>query len=383
MRGSPAVLLCHLFILITKDVLFNLFSHIFPYLTLRMASFLSHRVPVHLFVYVSVCLSIFLTVYVSICMSVDLPVCVCVHVCVYLSDSTGMGPPILPDEGLFLTWHFSLFSSLFNRMKRSKRRTFDPEKASLFIIPYDLGLDGYLDSRTCKNSRRCTRGHPEKVQEFVRTMPYFDRHQGRDHAVLWSLGQYHPWPSNGCDLFMRNFCEKCTFTCYWMDPTKADNRFVSIPFPSGYHWWDGIKELPWEVGSNSNPESADSRVESANDQGSSAEQRGQGRSVGGGGGGGDLRLNSSMRSNSYIRNLTAVYLGSTQTLNPAHTKIRRAMTAQCNVSSECHWKQIAHSSTDSTIADLLSTYRRSIFCLCPPGDDPARKGTRLLSCLRY
>lgn len=50
------------------------------------------------------------------------------------------------------------------------------------------------------------------------------------------------------------------------------------------------------------------------------------------------------------------------------------MTAQCNASAECHWKQIAHSSTDNNIADLLSIYRRSVFCLCPPGDDPARKG---------
>ena len=290
---------------------------------------------------------------------------------------TGMGPPILPDEGLFLTWHFSLFSSLFNRMKRSKRRTFDPEKASLFIIPYDLGLDGYLDSKTCRNSRRCTRGHPEKVQAYIQKMPYFDRHQGRDHAVLWSLGQYHPWPANGCDLFMRNFCEKCTFTCYWMDPTKADNRFVSIPFPSGYHWWEGIKELPWGVIPTSDNGVPDPLEEMAGDNHQVVDKKAtQEPPVVEG----ELpRLNISMRGNGYVRNLTAVYLGSTQTLNPAHTKIRRAMTAQCNISTECHWKQIAHSSTDNNIADLLSIYRRSIFCLCPPGDDPARKGTRVMS----
>ena len=60
---------------------------------------------------------------------------------------SGLGPAVLPEDGLFLTWHFSMFSSLFNRIKRSKRRTLDPEKASLFIIPYDLGLDGYLEDR--------------------------------------------------------------------------------------------------------------------------------------------------------------------------------------------------------------------------------------------
>ena len=70
---------------------------------------------------------------------------------------------------------------------------------------------------------------------------------------------------------------------------QANNRFVSVPFPAAYHWWDGIKELPW------------------------VPQHGP-----------DAR---------YTRNMTAVYLGSTQTLNPAHTKIRRAMTAQCNVST--------------------------------------------------
>ena len=71
--------------------------------------------------------------------------------------------------------------------------------------------------------------------------------------------------------------------------------------------------------------------------------------------------------------MTAVYLGSTQTLNPTHTKIRRAMTAQCNTSTECHWLKIDHSSKDTNIVDFLSIYKRSTFCLCPPGDDPARK----------
>eukprot|EP01038_Epipyxis_sp_PR26KG_P010631 gene10631-14276_t len=241
------------------------------------------------------------------------------------AELSGIGPAILPDDGLFLTWHFSLFSSLFNRLKRSSRRTFDPDKASLFVIPYDLGLDGYLDASSCRNRRHCTRGLVGKLQSYLSASKYFTRHNGADHAVLWSLGQYHPWPGAGCDIFMKEYCSLCTFTCYWMDPTKKDNRFVSIPFPSGYHWWDGMKNIPWDV------------------------------------------------SRSNHRNLTAVYLGSTQTLNPYHTKIRRAMTAQCNTSSECHWLQIAHSSKDSSIADFLSIYKRSIFCLCPPGDDPARK----------
>ncbi len=241
------------------------------------------------------------------------------------AELSGMGPAIIPDNGLFLTWHFSLFSSLYNRMKRSRRRTKDPEKASLFIIPYDLGLDGYLNAETCSNTRSCTKHLPIKLTEILKSSKYFTRYDGGDHAVLWSLGQYHPWPRNGCDIFMKDTCGRCTFTCYWMDSSKMDSRFISVPFPSGYHWHEGIKNLPWDT------------------------------------------------KNSHLRNLTAVYLGSTQTLNPAHTKIRRAMTQQCNASSECHWMQIAHTSKDSSIGDYLSIYKQAKFCLCPPGDDPARK----------
>ena len=267
----------------------------------------------------------------------------------YHSANSGIGPVVNADNGLFLTWHFSLFSSLYNRMKRSSRRTLDPEKASMFIIPYDMALDGSVDSNSCANRRRCSHNFAYELTTLLSKSKYFTRNNGADHVLLWSLGQYHPWPYNGCDVFIRDFCALCTFTSYWMDATKvtfsctstliiliamflllccsiqANNKFVSVPFPSGYHWHDGIKNLPW-----------------------------------------DLSLSSQ-------RNLTAVYLGSTKTLNPYHTKIRRAMTAQCNASAECHWLQIGHSSVDTKISDFLSIYKRSKFCLCPPGDDPARK----------
>lgn len=238
-----------------------------------------------------------------------------------------MGPPIISNSGLYLTWHFSLFSSLYNRLKRSKSRTYNPEEASLFIIPYDLGLDGYMDKYTCKNRRSCTKGLVPKLESILRKSKYFNRYEGKDHVVLWSLGQYHPWPHNACDVFMRDTCGNCAFTCYWMDSTKGDSRFISVPFPSGYHWSESMVDIPWLA-------------------------------------------NNQTRS---IRNMTAVYLGSTQTLNPAHTKIRRAMTSQCTESKHCHWMQIGHSSIDNNLADFLTIYRRSIFCLCPPGDDPARK----------
>jgi hypothetical protein len=49
------------------------------------------------------------------------------------------------------------------------------------------------------------------------------------------------------------------------------------------------------------------------------------------------------------------------------------MSKQCQDHAHCHWKKIEHTSKDSSIGDFLSVYRHSTFCLCPPGDDPARK----------
>lgn len=154
---------------------------------------------------------------------------------------------------------------------------------------------------------------------------HFKKHGGKDHVVLWSLHEHHFWPRGGCDVFMKEFCALCTFTCYWMNYSKPENRFVSVPFPSAYHWFEGIEKPPWDL------------------------------------------------AHVPQRNLTAVYLGSTLTITPYHTKIRRAVTGQCKVGKGCHWLRIFHSSTDNNIAVFLSSYQRAVFCLCPPGDDPGRK----------
>lgn len=76
----------------------------------------------------------------------------------------------------------------------------------------------------------------------------------------------------------------------------------------------------------------------------------------------------------YARNITAVYLGSTLTMTASHTKIRKAVSAQCLASKDCQWKRIFHSSTDYRIASFLASYQHAVFCLNPPGDDSSRKG---------
>lgn len=102
------------------------------------------------------------------------------------------------------------------------------------------------------------------------------------------------------------------FELPYFNAVYRDNRFVSIPFPSAFHWWEGIENLPWAVHMTSKTKTTVSPF-------------------------------SSPTGNFPVPNILprpptpvpaagtmpsehpayfAVYLGSTQTLNPAHTKIR-------------------------------------------------------------
>jgi hypothetical protein len=276
----------------------------------------------------------------------------------------GMGIPLDLKSGLFNTWHFSLFNSLFNRLRRSSRRTFNPEEASLFIIPYDLGMDGNFRQQDCLKVHRCSPGYVQNLwKNITERSPYFNKFQGIDHVLLWSLGHYHPWPRNDCNVLMGNLCKLCGITCYWMDPVLPDNHFVSIPFPSSYHWSEQMTDVPWK----------------------------------------QISTHSTSTEKEFIKRIYFIsYLGGTQTLNPEHTKIRKEMTRQClespnqtlpflsfgggttsgdgttsggttSGSQLCNWIQLSHSSTDKNLIKSLQIYRKSIFCLCPPGDDPARK----------
>ena len=85
------------------------------------------------------------------------------------------------------------------------------------------GANSHLDFIPTYNSSnlRCTPGMANKLMKNLSSSKYFTRYNGADHVFLWSLGQYHPWPYNDCDIIMRSFCALCTFTCYWMDPTKV------------------------------------------------------------------------------------------------------------------------------------------------------------------
>ena len=241
--------------------------------------------------------------------------------------NSGMGELLDADQGLFSTWHFSMFNSLYNRLKRSPRRTRDPEQASFFVVPYDMALDGYIRTVDCAEPHkypRCSKPLVIELKQHLKQSKYFHRYQGGDHLLLWSLGELHPRPAD-CQDFTQKYCADCTLTCYWMSAPMRGHQYISLPFPSSFHYHDNLKIIPWKVGPLSD------------------------------------------------RPVFASYAGSAITLNPDHTKIRKGVIKQCKQSPRCTHLNLKHSSFNSNIIPIVAIYRKSIFCMCPPGDDPGRK----------
>jgi hypothetical protein len=59
-------------------------------------------------------------------------------------ENDGFGKTLDRQQGLFATWQFSLFKNLMARLRVSEYRTLDSTKASIFIIPYDMGVHSFI-----------------------------------------------------------------------------------------------------------------------------------------------------------------------------------------------------------------------------------------------
>lgn len=156
------------------------------------------------------------------------------------------------ERGIFATWEFSLFSNFYNRLKRSSRRTYDMNEASLFIIPYDLSLDGTVDAQ-CNRRHRCTEGHHAELSDMLHSTVAFVEHNGLDHVVLWSYYQNHMIPKV-CSPFLKKTCADCLITTTWRTldgdhlPGTDHLSYASVPSPGHFHWYEGMSQPPWTPG---------------------------------------------------------------------------------------------------------------------------------------
>ncbi len=277
--------------------------------------------------------------------------------------NNGAGPLIDADSGMFGTWQFSSFKLIYNRMLRSPMRTLNPDEADVFFIPYDGGMDATVsawDGRLLK--ARCPRSGV--VAKYLHAnSTYLKRKEGRDHFIVFSVIQgVSSLSSPGCRKLYHGVCKHCrklsieisyhksssppgkkTSIAYLYDPS-----WLSIPYPSSYHFWERSKVLPWKtLYSNTDIEAA--RTHSRSNWPGQA---------------------------SLGRNITAIFVGGSHTQNDKSNAIRHRLKKQCmaDTSGSCMWIQLGKAGHRYEQQDILSLYRRSVFCLSPPGDSPTRKG---------
>ena len=245
------------------------------------------------------------------------------------------GAGVLLDEkvGLFQTWQFSLYKNIISRMRTSRYRTRDPAKASAFIIPFDLGVHSYIDH--LNGFPRLASPHGWMAQSLLKAASknkeIFWKHYGHDHFVFLSITAYQ-MVGIGVKTFFMQICQNCTTVTIETSPTKTAikgrtrKHWYAVPYPSSFHWYDGIKVLPWE------------------------------------------RLENSKRD------ILSLFIGSLKTSQPNSNNLRRFLYKQCKDDADCRWYKTAHSCRGVLNAtNTMMLFRRSIFCPAPTGDSITRK----------
>ena len=147
-------------------------------------------------------------------------------------------------KGFYHTHQYSLFRTFLGRLRESALRTRDPAQASLFFVPYDVGMDATTRSTDGAFAHtRCPRG-PE-ANRLLSNSTFFKRKEGRDHVVLHSINQMMLFHMEAeCRRFYQlcYHCVKLGIDAYDANMfkelkkvTEMSHRWVSIPFPSNYH----------------------------------------------------------------------------------------------------------------------------------------------------
>ena len=156
----------------------------------------------------------------------------------------------------------------------------------------------------------------------------------------------------GVKVFFMNICQNCTAITIETSPTytaisgRSRKYWYAAPYPSSFHWWEGIQTLPWEISKQKEED----------------------------------------------RDIFSLFLGSVKTSNTNSNLFRRTLYAQCQDDKSCEWHQTAHACNG--VSDRLSVFvifelivlekvvnatnqmllfRRAKFCPAPPGDSITRK----------
>lgn len=254
--------------------------------------------------------------------------------------NNGAGVAVDPDLGYFSTWQFSMFQLTMARLRASPLRTLNPAEAMSFIVPFDIGVHSYIDHMNGRT--RVASPHGWRVIEWLKESidklggEVVWKNRGHDHFVLFSITSYQII-GIGAKIFLTQVCQNCSVLTIETTPTLTSRKYYAnksrkwwyaVPYPSSFHWHEGIRTLPWK-------------------------QQGV-----------------------MPRRHLAIFIGSVDTSTPRSNVLRRRMRRDCSADSsgQCLWFDTAHSCSGVlNVTDGMMLYRHTTFCLAPTGDSLTRK----------
>jgi hypothetical protein len=178
----------------------------------------------------------------------------------------------------------------------------DPKEASAFIVPFDAGVHSYIDHNTGKPRLASPHGWTaiQLLKEAAQD-PVFWKMHGHNHFVFFSI-TINQMVGIGVKVFFMQICQNCTVLTIETSPTntaisgRSHKYWYAVPYPSSFHWWQGIKELPWEVNA----------VTTAR------------------------------------RDILSLFIGSVKTMNVNSNSLRRMLYTQCTADAACQWHTTPH-----------------------------------------
>lgn len=255
-------------------------------------------------------------------------------------ENNGIGKPTNYLQMEYKTSQYSMAKIYYERALLDSRRTLDPDEATTFFIPFDLGMHAMFTEKAGRMLRTaCPLG--DTVIKRLEESPYFKKKLGHDHLLIMSINQnlqHYLGPLRCTNLL------KLCWNCTKLSPdeylfTARDREFEmswrganwhAVPYPADYHYSEIANPLleghhalpPWQ------------RLEEK-------------------------------------RSIIVSFLGSVKRYDESSTKVRETLVNQCEKwSDKCiHGKSYRIDSTGS----LHNLARKSVFCLQPPGDHPTRK----------
>lgn len=171
-------------------------------------------------------------------------------------QNAAVGPLVDAVTGMYHTHQYSLFTLVLQRLLESEYRTTNPDEASLFFIPYDLGMDATTRSSDGGLVQtNCPR--VGSVLEKLQNSPHFHKKQGVDHFLLHTINQMMVYYANEKCTRLYEVCANCTKLSIDTYPPGVfshldthpfmSKRWISIPFPSNFHVSATTTRFPWRA----------------------------------------------------------------------------------------------------------------------------------------